>query len=276
MIAWVAAPALAGAWTRDTGELYTKAGAEVYRAFEFVNSGGALVQDDGSYFGQQYSVYAEAGVIPGGWAQVTVKAPFVVGTLSAEYEDALGSVPLRATTSRLGDLEVGGQVRLHPKAPLALAVIGKIPMYGNESVGEDYPTFRELFPKPGDGQVDLTGWVYAGFVPVDRSFVEVGAGYRHRTELFVGWPSTTLTYVDGVVFLAKGGYRFGKVLPILGIDGLVSVADDPYSREYLSVAATALIDVAEGVAIEPRIAGEPWADKASRGIGGGVGLSYRR
>jgi hypothetical protein len=275
VIALVAATAHGGAWTKEVGEVYTKAGAEVYHAFTFVAPGTALLDEEGDYFGQQYSVYAEAGVLPGYKGQLLVKVPLVVGVHGAEYSDALGTVPLRATTTRPGDLELGAQVALHPELPISAAVLAKIPLYANGKVGQDYPTFAALFPKPGDGQVDLTGVVYAGGSPIPKSFGEVGLGYRHRTEWFTGW-DTSVTYVDGVVFVAKGGYSLGRVLPIVSVDGLKSVKDDTYSREYVTLSGSALIDVAEGLAIEPRIAAELWARKSSRGIGGGIGVSYRR
>ena len=41
----------------------------------------------------------------------------------------------------------------------------------------------------------------------------------------MGW-DTPLSFVDGVPFLAKGGYRLGRVLPIVGIDGLITDRPD--------------------------------------------------
>lgn len=269
-------PAHAGAWTKEVGELYAKAGADVYSAFSFVAPGESQLEaEPGGYLGQQYSLYAEAGVLPGYKGQISVALPLVVGTHSTEVSDPLGTIPLRATTARTGDLRVAAQVALHPKLPISAAISVKIPTYANGKVGADYPTYAELFPKPGDGQVDLAGWVYGGFAPFKKGFAELGAGYVHRTESFVGW-DTAIGFVDGVGFTGKIGRSFGRVLPILGVDAQLNVAKSQWSRQYVSVGASALIDVVHGVAVEPRLAVEPWAKNASQGIGGGLGVSVRR
>jgi hypothetical protein len=147
-------------------------------------------------------------------------------------------------------------------------------------VGAAYPSLEALFPLPGDGQIDVTLWVYGGATPWKNTFVEAGTGYRHRTELFVGWdPSANVEYVDGIPWVAKIGRTFGSVLLLAGTDGIVTVGDpsrDSFTREYVGLFASALIDIAEGVALEPRLSGEVWADNTSQGIGGGLGVSVRR
>lgn len=274
MWACLVAAAWAGAWTKEVGELYTKVGADVYRPLAFVMPGDDEVSS-GTYFGQQYGLYAEAGVVPGYKGQLSVSAPLVVGTVHTEYVDSQGTIPLRATTVRPGDLRVAAQVALHPRLPFAAAVEAKIPLYANGRVGEDYPTFSSLFPKPGDGQLDVTTWLYGGFTPFADGFAEIGLGWRHRTELFVGW-LTPIHLVDGVVFGAKAGRTFGRVLPIVGVEGVVNPVRDTRSGERVTLYGTALIDLAPGLALEPRISGEVWAKNTSRGIGGGLGVSFRR
>ncbi|MEQ1566726.1 MAG: hypothetical protein ABMA64_13880, partial [Myxococcota bacterium] len=213
---WLAAAAHAGAWTKETGQLYAKAGVDLYKAFEFVQPGsssavpGAI--SGGEYFAHQYGVYAEAGVLPGYKGQLSISAPLLFGIANIPGDDNSGTVPIRATSGRLGDLNLAAQIALHPKWPLAAALQVKIPMYANGSIGAEYPTWRELFPKPGDGQVDWTTWLYAGAAPIPKSFVEASLGYRHRTEQFVGWDTST-AFVDAAVFGAKGGYSLGRVLP---------------------------------------------------------------
>lgn len=271
---WLAAAAHAGAWTREPGQLYTKVGADGYRAFRFVSPGTAA-EGDGAYFGQQYSLYGEFGVLPVHKGQLALGVPVVIGTLWSEIFDPFGALRVRATTARMGDLRATAQVALHPDLPLALAAEVKVPLYANGSVGAELPTLSSLFPLPGDGQVDVTTWVYAGASPADATFVEGGVGWRHRTEVFVGW-DTPITFVDGITWNLKGGRTFGKVIVILGTDGVVNPVSDRWSRQYAALFGSALIDVAPGLAIEPRLAGEVWALNASQGIGGGLGLSYRR
>lgn len=283
--------ARAGAWTKELGEMYVKGGANLYQAFRFVPPGGAEPTDV-NYLGQQYVLYGEAGVLPFHKGQLSVSAPLVIGRIRADVEDPFGVTPIRATTTRLGDLRVAAQVALHEKLPLSAALEAKVPMYGNGSVGADYPIYSTLFPRPGDGQIDLTGWLYAGASPLPETFAEVGIGFVHRTEWFVGWDraerlaaaaqdpttpeGTDVAFSDGGVFTAKAGRSFGHVLPILGFSGQLSLGDQPWTRQYVSVEATALIDVAEGLAIEPRLATEVWSKAASQGLSAGLGVSYRR
>jgi hypothetical protein len=281
LIALWCSAALAGAWTRDAGSLYSKAGVDVYSALRFVAPGEGDQVSEGEYFAHQYSVYGEAGLLPGKRLQLQLQVPAIVGIHSTELVDALRVIPLRATTARLGDATFGLQAALHPRIPLSAALLVKVPLYANGGVGDAYPTFAEVFPKPGDGQVDFTAWVFAGSglpTGLGSGFLEAGVGYRHRTELFVGWSDAPedLTFVDGFVFTAKVGRSFGKVLPIVGVDGVLSFVPDDWTREFVSVYGAALIDLGKGVAIEPRFAGEVLARRASQGIGGGLGVSYRR
>ncbi|MEZ4239570.1 MAG: hypothetical protein R3F59_26120 [Myxococcota bacterium] len=219
-------------------------------------------------------------------------APLGIGTIQGEVMDPLGTVPLRATARRLGDLRVAGQIALHPKLPISAALEAKIPMYANGHVGDDYPIYQEVFPKPGDGQVDLTGWVYAGASPLPKTFAEAGLGYLHRTEAFVGWNEaarrrslasdplstgkTELTFTDGLVFTAKAGRQIGKVLPIAGVEGQLAFDPSRWTRQYVALYGLALIDVAPGLAIEPSVKGEIWAKSASQGLMGSLGVSWRR
>ena len=275
--ALLAASAHGGAWTKEVGEVYVKAGADAYGALSFVAPGGTEASEGSRYFGQQYSVYGETGVLPVHPVQVSVSAPLVVGTHTATAFDAMGPLRLRATTARLGDLRAAVQVALHDEIPIAAAVEAKVPLYANGSVGADIPNYQELFPKPGDGQLDLTGWLFAGGSLAKATFLEGGVGYQHRTEAFVGW-DTDITFADSVRFVAKGGRTFGPVLPIVGVEGTVSLggADDLYTRQFLVASASALIDIAEGLALEPRFGAELWARSASQGLGGGLGVSWRR
>ncbi|MEQ1507945.1 MAG: hypothetical protein ABMB14_37300, partial [Myxococcota bacterium] len=193
MIAWLAIAAHAGAWTKDLGAVYAKAGADLYSSLRYVSPfAGEEDPDAASFFGQRYGVYAELGVLPKWRGQLTVSAPVVVGVHRAELTDALGVVPIRATTARFGDLALAAQVALHPTAPIAAAVELKVPMYTNGGIGADFPLYVDQFPKPGDGQVDVTTWLFAGLAGASAGggsgFAEAGVGWVHRTEWFVGWP----------------------------------------------------------------------------------------
>ena len=272
----------AGGCTRDLGSAYLKASADAYQALTF-QAPGESERSDGNYVGQQYGIYAEAGLSSKHPIQIAVAAPLVtVGTHSTEIFDAFGELPVRATTVRAGDLRVWAQTALSNRAPIAAGLEVKVPLYANGGVGESLRNFDELFPKPGDGQVDVTAWLYAGHAISAKTFAEVGAGYLWRTDAFVGW-ETAIRFNDGFRLLGKVGTTVGPVLLVGGLDGqfvFSGMADgevDLYTRRFLAAFGSALIDVGDsGFAIEPRIAYEVWAVNASQGWGGGLGVSWRR
>ena len=277
----LSATALAGAWTKDVGDLYLKGGADLYSAQTF-QAPGAIEQSEGTYFGQQYGLYVEAGVLPIYPLQLSVGAPATVGIHNTQIFDAFGELPVRAVTVRGGDMRVSLQTALARDKPLAVALEVKVPLYRNGGVGQSVPNFVELFPKPGDGQLDYTLWLYGGAAPLPNLFAEGGLGYIHRTESFVGW-DTEVVFNDGPRGLAKVGYRLGPVLPIVGIEGQFAFKgttadgeEDPYTRQFVIASANALIDLAGGLAVEPRVAVDLWARNAPKGVGYGLGLSYRR
>ncbi|MEO0604640.1 MAG: hypothetical protein AAF211_24615, partial [Myxococcota bacterium] len=182
-------------------------------------------------------------------------------------------VPVRATTARLGDLRVALQTALLRDAPLAVAVEAKIPMYRNGAVGNARINFAELFPKPGDGQVDVTAFVFAGASLSDRTFVEGGVGYLWRTRAFVGW-ETDVRYVDGLRGVAKLGHTVGRVLGVIGLETQLAFAPDDVTRRFVVANTSALIDLGRGLSLEPRLGYELIAQNASQGIGAGLGLSW--
>ncbi|HHO51185.1 MAG TPA: hypothetical protein ENK18_10015 [Deltaproteobacteria bacterium] len=278
----LASPAHGGAWTRELGSFYVKGGADLYQAQRF-RAPGAPDESEGGYLGQQYSLYAEGGVSPLHPVQLAVSAPLTIGTHRTEIIDAFGPLPVRATTLRGGDLRATIQTALLDRAPVSAAVEIKIPLYANGSVGDSVPNYKELFPKPGDGQIDLTLWLSAGAAVLPDLFVEGGIGYLHRTEVFIGW-QTDITFADGARFGGKAGYRVLEPwLMIVGLDGQLAFTqtgpdglEDLYTRQFITLSTSALIDLAEGLSLEPRIAQDLFARNASQGLGVGLGLSVRR
>ena len=280
MIVLMSSVAFGGAWTRDLGSAYVKASADIYQAISF-QAPGESQRSDGNYFGQQYSVYAETGLSPGHPIQLSIAAPLTVGSHRTEVFDPFGSLPVRATTIRMGDFRAWLQTALSRKLPLAAGVELKIPMYANGGVGTSIRNFRDLFPKPGDGQVDVTAWLHGGHA-IGNTFVEGGLGYIFRTEAFVGW-DTAITFNDGWRVLAKVGHTFDKVLVVGGLDGQFVFSGrapdgdvDLFTRRFLVAFASGLFDIGDtGLAIEPRLAYELYAQNASQGWGGGIGISWR-
>ncbi|MBX2800149.1 MAG: hypothetical protein KTR31_20895 [Myxococcales bacterium] len=279
---WLSTAAFAGAWTKPQGAAYVKAGADIYQALTF-QAPGASERSDGSYFGQQYSIYGEVGVTKGHPLQISLGVPLAVGTHTTEIIDAFGELPVRATTTRAGDMRVTAQTALSRKLPIALALEAKIPLYANGSVGEALPNYAEFFPKPGDGQVDGTLWLFAGAAPSEKIFAEAGLGYIARTELFVGW-DTDIEFRDGLRGLGKVGFLPTKKVVLIGsLEGQMAFSNknaagevDTFTRQFLVGGVNALIDIADGIALEPRFALELASRNASRGYGAGIGLSWRR
>ena len=275
----LAAPssAQAGAWSKNFGELYTKVGADFYKAARYVDPNTGEEVEGLDFFGQQYSLYAEVGVLPKWPLQLSVLLPLSVGishfpdeTIFAEGDTG------RATTIRLGDMRVQVQTAILRKGfQLSPAVELKIPLYGNGEVGSKFGTWREAFPLPGDGQLDVTGWIYlGGALAKTPMFVQGGVGYRHRSSTFIGW-ETDLDFVDGIPFTATWGVNLGPILAMLQVDGIKNIRDDEITRENLSVGVGIFASVWRGLAIEGRFAGEVWANNAAQGISFGVGLSWR-
>lgn len=265
------ASAHAGGWTRDKGQYYVKAGADVYVALTYVEP-GTDEPVDGSYFGQQYGAYAEVGLPLPHPVQVSASAPLVIGTATGEGATVSGPLSLRATTVRAGDLRLAAQTALTKKAPLAAGVEVKIPLYDNTTVGEDFGAFADVFPEPGDGQVDGTAWLFAGASPSSATFVQGALGYRHR------WDASGQGFelVDGIPFAASGGVTTGSFLWMAQVDGIANLVSDETTRQYLSVGPAAMWTFTDGLALELRGATELWARNASRGIGAGIGLSARK
>lgn len=280
MIALVAS-AYGGAWTKEAGQVYAKVGGDVYFSDRYVAPAapeGAVETaevDGGTYLGQQYAAYAEVGLLKAWKVQASLAAPLLVVGSRTLPGDAMGTYSIRATTARAGDLRGALQVALHPEVPIALAVDVKVPAYANGTVGQEFMALAEIFPKPGDGQVDLGAMLLAGASPWKGGFVEGGAGFVHRTEAFVGF-DTDVKLSDGARLLLKGGHVFGPVIPVVGVEATLSPAATEYTRAFASAYATALLDVVEGLAIEPRFSYDLYARATSKGIGGGLGVSYRR
>jgi hypothetical protein len=277
------ATASAGGWTKELGQVYVKAGGDVYFSDRYVapaapddaDQAEVAEVDGGSYLGQQYALYGEAGLLKAWRAQLAVSAPLVIVGARTLPGDAMGTYSVRASAIRSGDLRAAAQVALHPKLPLALSVDVKIPAYRNDTVGQEFMALAEIFPKPGDGNVDVGAMLFAGASPGPGTFLEAGAGFVHRTELFLGF-DTDVELSDGARLQLKGGHVFGPFIPVLGIEATLSPAATTYTKSYAAAYATALVDVVEGLAIEPRFSYDLYARSTSRGVGAGLGLSYRR
>ncbi len=270
MLQWLIAAALAGPWTRDQGDYYARAGFDGYVPRVYVNPlTGNPVDTDRRYLGLQGGFYGEFGLCKQWPLQLTIAAPFTMGSLTFETASGVG----RATTYRFGDSRLGLQTALTKKFPVALALDAKVPMYANDDVGHGKGVYQQQFPKPGDGQVDLGLWALGGAAK-GKSWGELAVGWVHRTQAFVGW-DVDLRFVDGVGFATTVGTHQGDAYLMLKADGRWNPVDDDVSREWLAVGPAILYDVNKHLGIEARVTYEPTSAQAARGYGFGVGLSRR-
>ncbi len=267
--------AAAGAWTKGFGGHYVKLSADFYRATGYVDPSTGE-ETDFSFFGQQYGLYGELGVFPPHPIQLSVQLPLSVGTTWFEVPGLGEQGTGHATTTRLGDLRAALQVAiLHRAFQLAVAAELKLPLYANDSVGEEYGAYRIVFPLVGDGQVDLTGWVFlGGGLPGIPVWIEGGVGYRHRSERFVGW-DTDLVFVDGIPFRATVGLDVHPLIVMAQLDGIRNLRDDEVTRQNLALGPAVMVTVWNGLAIEARFQGDLWARNVAQGFGFGVGVSWR-
>jgi hypothetical protein len=266
----------AGAWTKSFGSYYAKVGADFYKPGAYVDTETGEETSD-SYFGQSYGVYIEVGLFPLWPLQVSVHLPVSVGTVTFTDPKSFGEEAAKATTTRLGDLRIGFQGAILKKTvQLSLGIQVKIPLYSNDRVGDGFSTYKEVFPLPGDGQIDINPQVHiGGGIPGTPLWMTGGVGYLHRTSTFIGW-DTDLDFVDSLTFTYTFGANAGPVLIMFQLDGNKNFLDDSVTRQALSLGPALAVNVWRGLSISARFQGEVWAQNAPRGISFGLGLSYER
>ena len=272
----VPATAHAGAWTKEFGAYYAKVGGDYYKPAAYVDPETGEETTD-AFFGQSYSAYLELGVFPLWPIQISVLVPLSIGTVTFTDPKSFGDATGRATTTRMGDLRVGVQGQLLKKTvQLSLGLEVKIPLYGNDRVGDEFSTFREIFPLPGDGQIDLNPWLHVGgAIPNTPVWMTGGAGYLHRTSTFIGW-DTDLDFLDSITFTYTFGGTAGPVLVMFNLDGNKNFVDDAVTRERLAVGPSVAVNVWRGLSISGRLQGEVWSRNATQGVSFGFGVSYQR
>lgn len=269
--------AQAGAWTREAGGAYTKLAIDAYQGADYQDPLTGL-DTDLRYRGVQTSMYGEFGLVKAWPVQLMLQVPVVGGTLFFEDARLAGGGQARASSLRVGDGRAGAQVALtRTGLRLALSSQVKVPLYDPDTIGADYPGYEGWFPRPGDGQVDVDGLMVVGSaIPGTRAWLEGAAGWRHRTEAWVGWDPGPVSLVDGVLFRASGGVGIGRFGAQLGLDGLVNPRTDAWTRQGISAGLSGWAQLGKGLSLEARLAVDVWADAAPRGGGGGLALSWTR
>jgi hypothetical protein len=270
----LAAPeAHAGAWTRGFGEHYLRVGFEHYQASRYEDAQGPA-RGGTEYVARGLHLYGEVGVLPAHPLQLSVSLPVAAGTLEFPVERAVDGAPGRASTVRAGDLRAAVQTAvLSGDLQLAVALELKLPLYANDGVGGDHPGYEDVFPLPGDGQIDLAPWLLAGR-SLGPAFVEAAVGWVWRTEAFLGY-TTDARFSDGFAWRAKGGVGFGPLLGLLELDGMVAAPLNEHTREWIRLAPQVALTLWEGLALDLRGGIDLWSRNAPQGFAVGAGLSWR-
>lgn len=268
--------ALAGAWGRTLGQAYVKAGADLYLSTDHQDLSGRRVEGT-VYSSVSPGFYAEVGLLPRWPLHLAVAVPFSIATLRFADPDRFGEGAFgRATTARPGDLRANLHLQLNDRlVQVALEGELKLPLYENGRIGSSFGPWQDVFPLPGDGQVDLglSLWIGGGIGPAPL-WGELSLGHLHRTEWWVGWaPDAILS--DAVIGRAALGLRLPRGGLRFGAEGQHAVVVDEHSRSWLALSVSGWLELGHGVALELRGAGEPWARNAGRGLSFGGGLSRR-
>jgi len=246
----------------------------VYIPSEYVQRGRSATVSEDRFTGSLYTLYGEVGLSPAHPIQVVFSVPFARYRVDFEREDAFRTAAGSVTTNRFQDLRIMPQVALHPNAPVAVGLEVKQPLYQNNRVCADYPLFREVCAIPGDGQTDITPWLFAGGSTKDAPFwAELGVGYLHRTENFYKW-KTDLEFVDGFTWQTNLGVNLGDSLWMLKTRGVKNIQKDKVTNEFASVAPGALFMFLDHVGLDLHVSWEVWANNQSRGVTYGGGVSW--
>jgi len=249
-------------------------GADAYGAVTYVDPLTGETFEDGEFFGTQFALSGEVGLLPVWPLQITFRLPVFFGLFVLEVPEL--DEPVRATTVQPGDASVGIQVGL-VRRPLVLAfgAEAKIPLYSISSIGQRFGAWQEAFPVPGEGQVDVTLWLRGGGRPAGGALIiEAALGYRFRTEHFVG-DSPDLVLVDGVPFELGLTADLKRAFVGFRLEGNVNVREDDRTRQRLAIGAVGSGVLGRGFSLEGYVLGEVWAQNAAQGIAFGLGLSWQ-
>ncbi len=261
-----AATAQAGPWTQNQGRFYLKVDQGFFVADSYVDASGQVIKGT-EYLGATTSLYAEVGIWKG--LHLVTYLPY---TFARNTFDDGG----RFLNAGVGDAQLGVQYSppIRTAAKTALKVEFKIPLY--KVAGIEGPLATQ-FPAFGDGQLDVTFWLSAGYsLPRKPLYFLAEAGYRHRTEVTVGGGDAR-RFGDGFVWLTQVGYTIKKRVGIsLTFAGIVPFREDAWTKGYLTLGPALYIPVWRGLALEARFDPILWARNSSLGFGFGFGLSYKR
>jgi len=256
----------AGPWTQDQGRFYLKMDQGFFVAKSYVDASGAVIKGT-EYLGVTTSLYAEVGVWKGLHLMTYLPYSFARNT----FRDG-------GRFLNVGGGDANFAVQYSPpfkmSAKTAVKVDFKVPFY--DVAGIRGPLAAQ-FPAFGDGQLDVTFWLSAGYaLPRIPLYFVAEVGYRHRTEVFVGHGDAR-RFGDGLVWLAQVGYIIRNRVGLgLNFGGLVPFREDAWTKGYISLGTALFVRLWRGLSAEARFDPILWARNSSMGFGFGFGLSYKR
>ncbi len=262
LAAALSAPAAAGPWTRDAGQVYVKVSESLYRADAFQDASGRVVEGV-AYTGWSSAVYAEVGVAKGLHLQA-----FLPHSVATNDFDGV-----RFRSARLGDARLAVQWSIPGlDFPQALRAEVKVPLY---DAAEPGGAQAESFPLIGDGQVDARLWISAGAsIPHTPLYAFAELGYEHRSEWFVG-DGLDRAFVDGVLAAGQIGATLWRgIVLAANAQAVVPVATDASTKGYATVGPGLFAPVGAGLAVEAGVDFTPWARNSARGTQFSLGLSF--
>ena len=285
LMAWAPGAAHAGPWTRSPGSGYQKLSQGVYVAEGFRDASGRFV-DDSTYVGHSTALYAELGLVKYIHAQLYL--PFIVATNAFDRDSSTRlALPCEqgfvTDTMRrgFGDAQLG--IQFDPNLlplPHAIRLEGKFPLY---DVTEPDGRCGDLFPQPGDGQVDATLWASIGrsFLKGDVfAFLELG--HRERTDLYL-FGDGGLSYARTFVAAVQGGYQLRRdTFAMFSLRVELPYRDDERSRAGVTMGPQLIVPIVAGLAFELDVGFTPWSRNGSQGRSGQlywtqvtVGISHK-
>lgn len=270
LVLLVPASARAGPWSKDPGHWYFKLGQSLFTADGFRDAEGRF-NTESSYLGLNTFAYGEVGLVEG--LQTQFYLPFTIGINSFDEDSTLrlstrceNGLLVNDTSRRsFGDASAG--LQYSPKLmtmPHALRADVKLPLY---DLADPRGACRDLFPQPGDGQLDITLWLSLGDSFHPRPFYLYGElGHRFRTEVFIG-EATPQQYGDTFVFFGQAGWEFtrGAFLQ-LNLQLSLPYVDDSTTKGSVVLGPALFVPLEAGFAVETEVQFTPWASNSAEGV----------
>lgn len=256
----------AGPWTQSQGHFYLKLDQGFFVAKSYVDASGQVIKGT-EYLGATTSLYAEVGI----WKELHLMTYLPYSVARNTFRDG-------GRFLNVGGGDANFAVQYSPPfkiaAKTALRVVFKVPFYDVASIGGP---LAAQFPAFGDGQMDVTFWLSAGYALRRKPlYFAAEVGYQHRTEVFVG-KGDARHFGDGITWLAQVGYIIKKRVGIsLNFGGLVPFRKDAWTKGYITLGPSLFVQVWRGLSLEARFDPILWAQNSSMGFGFGFGLSYKR